>query len=154
MSFTGKSDSYLAVTLENNGFFPDLSLGDLQKLYRIPAEYQQEKVEHHLRLAMLDTNDDLAEQQASWQAEGHATLAAVSDESLGGKKVLVEHYQRAVFCRATANLFGEFATVTRREIGENQAKESDGTAQMYRAQADRALRYLLGKATTITVELI
>ncbi|MCX2834464.1 head completion/stabilization protein [Microbulbifer thermotolerans] len=154
MSFTGKTDSYLNSTLENNGFFPDLSLGDLQRLYRIPAEYSKEKVEHHLRLAMLDTNDDLAERQAAWQAEGHNTLAEVSDERLGGKPVLVEHYQRAVFCRATANLFGEFATVTRREIGENQAKEGEGIAKMYRAQADRALRYLLGRKTTITAELI
>lgn len=154
MSFTGKPDSYLDSTLENNGFFPDLSLGDLQRLYRVPAEYAKEKVEHHLRLAMLDTNDDLADRQAAWQAEGHDTLAAVNDETLGGNNVLAEHYQRAVFCRATANLLGEFATFTRREIGENQAKESDSTAKMYRAQADRALRYLRGRKTTITAELI
>lgn len=154
MSFTGKTDSYLEITLENNGFFPDLSLGNFQRLYRVPTEYHQEKVEHHLRLAMLDTNEDLFDQQDAWMTDGHATLGAVSAETLGGENVLVEQYRRAVFCRATANLFGEFATVTRREIGENQAKESDSTAKMYRAQADRALRHLQGRKTTITAELI
>ncbi|WP_444894920.1 head completion/stabilization protein [Microbulbifer sp. SSSA005] len=154
MSFTGKSETYLETTLENNGFFPDLSLGDLQRLYRVPTEYHQEKVEHHLRLAMLDVNDDLCEQQTAWQSEGHATLAAVSDKTIGGNNILEEQYRRAVFCKTTATLFQEFATINRREVGENQAKESESTAQQYQAQADRALRSLRGVTTNITVELL
>jgi hypothetical protein len=154
MSFTGKSESYLQTILENNGFFPALSLGDLQRLYRVPAEYHQEKVEHHLRLAMLDVNDDLLEKQEAWQTEGHENLANVSDKTIGGENILVEHYRRAVFCRATASLFQEFTTINRREVGEHQAKESDSTAQQYQAQADRALRSLRGVKTNITVELL
>ncbi|WP_299594329.1 head completion/stabilization protein [uncultured Microbulbifer sp.] len=154
MSFTGKTDSYLESTIENNGFFPDLSLGNFQRLYRVPAEYHQEKVEHHLRLAMLDVNSDLFDQQDAWMTDGHATLGAVSAETIGGESVLEEQYRRAVFCRATANLFGEFATIYRREVGDSQAKESESTAQMYRSQADRALRHLQGTKTNITAELL
>lgn len=154
MSFTGKPTNFLETTIVNDGFFPNLLLGDFQRLYRVPAEYQQEKVEHLLRISMWDTNDDLAFQKNAWRTEGHDTLNAVPQETLGDKKALVEHYQRTVFARATATAFGEFATITRREIGESQAKESDNTAQMYRAQADRALRYLKGLKSTITVELL
>lgn len=154
MSFTGKPTTFLETTLENNGFFPDVILGDFQRLYRVPAEYQQEKVEHLLRVSMQDVNDELFDQQDAWQTEGHATLAEVRSETLGGKNILVEQYQRAVFARATATAFQQFATITRREIGDNQAKESDSTAQLYLAEANRALRHLKGIKTNITVELL
>lgn len=154
MSFTGKPTNYLQTSVKNNGFFPDLSLGDFQKLYRVPAEYQQEKVEHLLRLAMLDVNGELADQEETWKAAGHTTLADVPGEMLGTVSAKVEQYQRAVFSSACAKAFEQFATITRREIGENQAKESEQTADLYLTESNRAVRYLKQIQTKITVELL
>lgn len=154
VSFSGKSDHYLTTTLENNGFFPDLVLGDLQRMYRVPAEYDQAKVEHLLRLAMIDVNDSLAEQQDTWQRAGLSTLAEVPAPIIGGKHALLVQYQRAVFALVTAMAFRQFATVTRREVGEHQAKESPQTEQLYRAESDQALRRLRGITTNITAELL
>ncbi|WP_444901703.1 head completion/stabilization protein [Microbulbifer sp. SSSA007] len=154
MSFTGRPNTYLEAVIENNGFFPDITLGDFQKMYGVPADIMQEKTEHLLRLSILDVNDSLIDEQAAWQAAGHATLEAVPAQKIGGKSRLIIQYQRAVFAQATAMAFRQSATITRREIGENKAAESLETEQMYRAQSDKAIRKLRGIETNITVELI
>jgi hypothetical protein len=154
MSFTGRPTSYLETVIANDGFFPDLSLGDFQKMYGTPADIMQEKAEHLLRLAVIDVNDRLAVEQNIWQAGNHATLAEIPAQQIGGKSRLVIQYQRAVFSLATAMAFRQYATVTRREIGEHKAAESLDTEQMYRAESDRAIRNLRGIDTNITVELI
>ncbi|MCO1337288.1 head completion/stabilization protein, partial [Microbulbifer sp. OS29] len=59
-----------------------------------------------------------------------------------------------VFALATAMAFRQFATVTRREVGEHQAAQSLETEQMYRAESDRAVRRLRGISTNITAEII
>ncbi|WHI45030.1 head completion/stabilization protein [Microbulbifer sp. VAAF005] len=154
MSFTGRSASYLETVLQNSGFFPDISLGDYQKMYSAPASLMQEKVEHLLRLAMIEINEGLEDQQALWEEEGYSTLAEVPAKLVGGKSRLLVHYQRAVFSLATAMAFREFPTVARREVGEHQAAQSLDTEQMYRAESDRAARRLRGISTNITAEII
>ncbi|WP_299940132.1 head completion/stabilization protein [uncultured Microbulbifer sp.] len=154
MSFTGRPTTYLETVIENNGFFPDLSLGDFQKMYGIPAEVIQEKAEHLLRVSIIDVNDSLLDQQNAWQAAGHVTLEAVPAQQIGGKSRLLIQYQRAAFALATAMAFRQYATVTRREIGEHKVAESLDTEQMYRAESNRALRNLRGIDTNITAELI
>lgn len=154
MSFTGKPDAFIEATLVNNGFFPDISLGEFQRLYRVPAEYTQELVEHHLRLAITDCNDALASQQALWIEGGAATLADVSDRNIGGKAVMVMQYNRAVFCRAMGLLVRAFTSLNRRVEAENLAKEGPDISQDYFAQSKHAIRRMLGVAENITVELI
>lgn len=154
MSFTGKPDAYLEATLLNDGFFPDISLGDFQRLYRVPAEYTQELVEHHLRLAITDCNDALAAQKVLWLEAGSATLAAVDTRAIGGKDVMVMQYNRAVFCRAMGLLVRAFTSLNRKAEAENLAKEGLDVSQDYFAQSKHAIRRLLGVPENITVELI
>ncbi|WP_020410999.1 head completion/stabilization protein [Hahella ganghwensis] len=154
MSFTGKTHSFLNVTLSNDGFFPDLSLGDFQRVYRIPAEYHADMVKEHLRLAMVAINVSLAERKDEWISGGFESLAAVSDQELDGQKLLVMHYQQAVYCRAKASLLQAFATMNRRESAENLAKEAPETEQKYLSLSVRAVRRLLGQATGITAVLL
>jgi len=43
MSFSGKPTTVVDQTIENNGFWPDLSLAEYQKAYRLPGEYLSER---------------------------------------------------------------------------------------------------------------
>ena len=154
MSFTGKPDTYLNSVIVNDGFFPNISLGELQRFYRVPAEYRQEVVEHHTRLAVSDCNAQLAVRKAEWLELGNNTLEQVNTAEIGGQVALVEQYKRAVFCRAVGLLLMAFATINRREQAENLAKESDDTNQYFLAQSGRAIRRLLGLTENVSVELL
>ena len=39
MSFSGNPSKYSEQQIENDGFWPDLSLPEFQKAYRLPGEY-------------------------------------------------------------------------------------------------------------------
>jgi hypothetical protein len=154
LSFTGKSQTFLDTTLVNDGFFPDLNLGELQKVYRIPAEYQQEMIEQKLRVAMSDCNQMLAVRKAEWIGVGINALVDLEWGDIGGKPVAVDQYKSAVYCRTKGLLLMEFATTNRREAAENEAKESDETFQYYLAQSGRHVRRLMGLTENVSVELL
>lgn len=154
MSFTGKPENFLEAILENDGFFPDVNLGDFQRLYRVPVEYKRELVEHHLRLAIIDCNSALTARKAEWVGAGATRLDEVAGVTIGGQHELVIHYYRAVFCRAMGLLVQAFMTLNRRAEAENLAKESLDTNQDYFAQSKHAVRRLLGISQNITVDLI
>lgn len=156
MSFvgSGRTETFLNSTIKNDGFFPDLKLGDFQLVYRVPGEYKQELIEEHLRIAMGDCNLMLAEKVQEWVLNGAVTLADTTDVFVGGKNVKVMQYERAVFCRAMALLVRAFATLNRRTEAENLAKEGESTKDDYFTQANRAIRRLLGQPENITAELL
>lgn len=154
MSFTGKSDTFLAIEIANDGFYPDIKLGELQRFYRVPAEYKQDVIEHHTRLAISDCNAQLAVKKAEWIAQGHTMLEQVDTGMIAREFANVEQYKRAVFCRTVGLLVMAFATLNRREVAENQAKESDETIQYFLAQSGRAIRRLLGLTENVSVELL
>jgi hypothetical protein len=154
MSFTGKSETFLNTEITNDGFYPDINLGELQRFYRVPAEYKQDVIEHHTRLAISDCNAQLAVKKAEWNIQGFTMLEQVSSAEIGGQLERVEQYKRAVFCRAVGLMVMAFATLNRREVAENQAKESDDTIQYFLAQSGRAIRRLLGLTENVSVELL
>lgn len=154
MSFTGKSEVFLNTQIDNDGFFPDLNLGDLQRVYRIPTEYTPQMIETHLRLAMSDCNSQLAVKRFEWKELGFNSLQAVADQEVGIDVMFVEQYKRAVYMRAKGLLLGQFATMNRREQAENLAKESDETYQECLAHSGRAIRRLLGLTENISVALL
>lgn len=154
MSFTGKPDTFLAIEITNDGFYPDIKLGELQRFYRVPTEYKQDVIEHHTRLAISDCNAQLAVRKAEWIAQGNTMLEQVSSATVGGELAHVEQYKRAVFCRALGLLLMAFATMNRREQAENLAKESEDTHQYFLAQSGRAIRRLLGLTENVSVELL
>lgn len=153
-SFTGKPEAFLNTEITNDGFYPDIKLGELQRFYRVPAEYKQEVIEHHTRLAISDCNEQLAAKKAEWIAQGYDTLAMTSALEVGDVLTNIEQYKRAVFCRTVGLLVMAFATLNRREVAENQAKESDDTIQYFLAQSGRAIRRLLGLTENVSVELL
>ena len=50
MSFSGRDDSFNDRTIANDGFFPDVSLGEFQKLHRVPSNIADDAVERRADL--------------------------------------------------------------------------------------------------------
>lgn len=153
-SFTGKTSTFLNLEITNDGFYPDIKLGELQRFYRVPTEHKNDVIEHHIRLAISDCNHQLAVQKAKWRAQGFTMLEQVDAAMIGDELANVEQYKRAVFCRTVGLLVMAFATMNRREVAENQAKESEDTIQYFLAQSGRAIRRLLGLTENVSVELL
>ena len=141
-SFTGKTNAELAITIAGDGFYPNLSLGDFQRDYRVPAEYQADMVANELELSAANIADLLAEQRTTWALVPYASLAAA--ETGEGRDLIVWYY-RAVYSAAKAALLRQFVTMAQRAAANNQAKENPGTQTYYRAQSHRAVRKILGK---------
>ncbi|ANC00649.1 head protein [Pseudomonas putida] len=152
MSFSGKSATVVEQTIENNGFWPDLSLAEYQKAYRLPGEYLSEVLVTQLELAMAEVNQDLRKLANSWKSLGITEVATADPLLLEERAFKVKLYKRAVYCRAKATALTDYATVTRREIAENTGKEAPERADQYLAFSQQAIRALQGRSR-ITVSL-
>lgn len=122
MSFSGKPTTFVEQTIENDDFWPDLSVSEFQKEQRLPAEYLVELLVDALDTAMVEVNTDLAKCKARWQGDGIARVESADSTLLPAFQVKL--YKRAVYCRAKGNLLPQFTTVTRRESAENTGKEA------------------------------
>ncbi|WP_032681196.1 head completion/stabilization protein, partial [Pseudomonas syringae] len=67
MSFSGRSGIFVEQSVLNDGFWPDLSIAEFQKGYRLPAEYLVDLLVADLTTAMVEVNADLAKLKARWQ---------------------------------------------------------------------------------------
>ena len=142
MSFNALPDDYSNLKLEASGFWPELEVAELQKIYRLPAEYTGELLVNHLRLARSWAVRLLAAWAAGKQAEGFAAIADVPFAGLPGEALNI--FKEAVFCQAKALMLAQFATVDRREAAKNEAKEAPESADVFFARANNAIADLLG----------
>ncbi|NWB99076.1 head completion/stabilization protein [Pseudomonas gingeri] len=145
MSFSGKPTTFVEQTIENDGFWPDLSLSEFQKAYRLPAEYLVEMLGDDLTTAMIEVNTDLAKCKARWQAAGISNVESADSQLLPERAFKAKTYKRAVYCRTKASLLTQFATVTRRESAENTGKEAPERAETFLAFSQQAVRSLQGR---------
>ena len=153
MSFSGKPTTFVELTIENDGFWPDLSVSEFQKEQRLPAEYLLELLADALNTAMVEVNTDLAKCKSRWQANGVARVESADSTLLPERSFKVKLYKRAVYCRAKGNLLPQFATVTRRESAENTGKEAPERAETFLAFSQQAVRALQGRGR-ITAALL
>jgi len=156
MSFSGKPTTLVDQVIENDGFWPNLSVAEFQKGYRLPAEYLGEMLAADLTTAMIEVNTDLATVSATLQAVDVSNLEAAAGfttpaEIAYAHKVML--YKRAVYCRAKASLLTQFATVNRRESAENIGKELPERGETFLAFSQAAVRSLQGRGR-ITATLL
>ena len=152
MSFSGNPTKFANQAIGNDGFWPELSIAEFQKAYRLPGEYLVELLAAELVTAMVEVNTDLAKRKALWQAAGvsiDVTDSAVRSEGF----FRAELYRRAVYCRAKASLLTQFATVNRREAAENVGKELPERSETFLAFSQAAVRSLQGRGR-ITAALL
>ena len=148
MSFSGKPTTFVDQAIENDGFWPDLSMAEFQKGYRLPAEYLVELLVTDLNTSMIEVNTDLNTVKSMLQASGVSNLVAaagVANPAEWGFAYKIALYKRAVYSRAKASLLTQFATVTRRESAENTGKEAPERAETFLSFSQQAVRSLQGR---------
>ncbi|MDF5893457.1 head completion/stabilization protein [Pseudomonas syringae pv. syringae] len=153
MSFSGKPTTFVEQTVENDGFWPDLSVSEFQKGYRLPAEYLVEMLAADLIMAMVEVNTDLAKLKARWQGAGVSNVESADTTVLPERTFQAATYKRAVYSRAKASLLTQFATVNRRESAENVGKELPERSETFLAFSQAAVRSLQGRGR-ITAALL
>jgi len=156
MSFSGKPTTVVDQTIENNGFWPDLSLAEYQKAYRLPGEYLSETLATQLVVAVSEVNADLARVEAVLRDAGVSNLGAAADPMTvqgWGYASKVALYKRAVYCRAKATALTDFATINRREAAENLGKEAPERTETFLAYSQQAIRTLQGRGRITAVLL-
>lgn len=153
-SFTGRDNSFLTTEISNDGFWPDLSLGELQRIYRVPTSSPVETITHQLTLAMVDVNRQLNDLKIHWQKSGFTTLSEVEDSPLYAPQKPTTLYKTAVFMWCKAELLEDFETFTRRDIASNIAEQKPEVFAECKANARRAINLLLGRNASLSVELL
>jgi hypothetical protein len=148
MSFTGFSDDIdPSIIVANADFWPDINLAQFQSGYRLPGEYRQEVLQTRLQLAMIWANGQLGDWKIEQEALGFVDLDAVTgNESadLGAEKRLNLLYVRAVSCHAKAILLADYQTMMRKSDAQNDAKESEDTADRWHHMATNAINDIKG----------
>ncbi|MFV0925423.1 head completion/stabilization protein [Pseudomonas palmensis] len=155
-SFSGKPTTLVDQKIENNGFWPDLSVSEFQKSYRLPAEYLVDLLVTHLVMAMAEVNTDLARVEDTLRAAGVSNLQAMAGVSTPGGwaySFKLEQYKRAVYCRAKSTALTDFPTVVRRDSAENTGKEAPERGETFLAFSQQAVRALQGRSR-ITAALL
>ncbi|KAF2393139.1 head completion/stabilization protein [Pseudomonas frederiksbergensis] len=155
-SFSGKPTTFVEQAIENDGFWPNLSVAELQKGYRLPAEYLVDMLVTELTTAMIEVNADLATVKSVLLVAGVSNLEAVAGaatpvEWAYAYKVML--YKRAVYTRAKSSLLTQFATVNRRESAENVGKELPERGETFLGFSQQAVRSLQGRGR-ITAALL
>lgn len=158
MSFTGKPQLTTNAPIANDGFWPDLVVGDLVEKYRIPSEYDDGVIETGLKLAMVRVNKKLAgvKTQAvtpnlecgeivNLQPKTSllAWVGSYGDGStIDGEPTGIFMYKHAVYCTAKAFLLLQFNTLNRRPQAENMKKEGMDMEQYWLDQAQSGISWL------------
>lgn len=151
--FSGKPTTFVDQAVQNDGFWPDLSVSEFQKAYRLPAEYLVELLDAELTTAMIEVNTDLAAQKARWQGAGVSSVESADTTVLPERTFKAKLYKRAVYCRAKASLLTQFATVTRRDSAENTGKDLPERSDTFLAFSQQAVRAIQGRGR-ITAKLL
>lgn len=142
MSLTGKPQLTQSTTIGNDGFWPDLSLGEFMSHYRIPPEYADQTIRNGITLSMIHVNDILTPVETAINDLGFIEFEAYLDAEpadIADEHPLAVHYRHAVCARAKAFLLQQFNSMNRRENAENAAKEAPDTEQWWLDQSESAI---------------
>lgn len=149
--FSGTPIDYQDAPLENDGFWPDLSLEEFQRQRSIPPDIDAGTVGQALLTAAGEVNSQLASVRDGLTGQGIEAASAAPGIRMEGVNLLCGQYKKAVFARAKADLMGEFATIGRREThpGQESAETRDGLL----AEASFVIRAIKG-LPRVTVRMI
>lgn len=154
MGFSGNPTSSAAQRqIENDGFWPDLDLGEFQRIHRLPTDRLVDLQVTELHLAMGDVNADVAKKKAQWQAAGVSDVESADSTVLPERTYIAALYRQAVYYRAKAQLLPQFATATRRETAENTGREAPESAEFLLARSQQVVRALQGRGRLTAVLL-
>ena len=144
--FTGSSDAHYQDTeITNDGFWPNLNVGDFEKRRGIPAAQDPERITISLVNAMAEVNRALIQLKTQYLEQGYGSAADVPVTPIvNGKNRLVIQYESAVNSRAKADLLPDIATVHTKDKGDHLADRSTDTRDDLMAESQRVIRNMLG----------
>lgn len=141
--------------ITNNGFYPNVVVGELTKSLAIETPYANNTALLHssIELAISDVNNELATHRAhAW--DGYTTLAEVPSDQLNGNSQLITLYLKAVGCFTKADcLISRLGETHRDQAAQRQQAASDNQ-EYWQAQGVKYTRQLMQLSPTATVELI
>jgi hypothetical protein len=143
-----------APTLQNDGWFPDVSLRDFRLRRQIDDSHADERLIDVLQQAMAQVNDELENWQCS-HALLYSDLHKVPSAQLGGCSTKVLAYHRAVYSTAQAILNHRYWAVAD-SVGKLKANISSNrdslieSADEYQRERWEALQQLRGEPRTLT----
>ncbi|MHB2063494.1 head completion/stabilization protein [Serratia marcescens] len=141
-SISGRPIDYQQDVIANGEpFWPDLNLGEFQKLRTLPANLPADTAGLAVLAAIAEVNATCASVASFWTGKGHARAADVPGARMNDETQLTAQYKKAVYARAKADLLGELATIGRRESHPGQ--ESDETRAILLAEAAMVMRNML-----------
>ncbi|GEK13228.1 head completion/stabilization protein [Aliivibrio fischeri] len=149
---TKSLDSPIEDIIQNEPFWPTISINDFVKACRIPPVYNAEQSRNMLIMTMAGVNVDLTGFQQTAESDGYTSLDEM-DNKLRKNKALISLYKEAIYQRAKAGLLVHFATLNQKPEAENLAKESKETHEALMTNSQRAIRTILGM-TMVTVRLL
>ena len=148
MSLTGKPSLTTSSFFTNDGFWPDLNLGELMDRYRIPAEYADDTIQWGLTLAVVNVNLELEAVKFALIDLGYTTAEAYINahpKPLNDSDAFLIQYTMAVFSYAKAYLLQQFNSMNRRANAENAAKEAPETERYWLDQSAKAIAQLFAR---------
>ncbi|YCO01547.1 head completion/stabilization protein [Vibrio sp. VNB-15] len=146
--FDGKpATTYQTTEITNDGFWPNLTVGEFEKRRGIPSQLDADAVAVSLAAAVSQINIELALVKARYEAEGFMTALDIpSLPEVLGKNSLVVLYEKAVFARAKADMVAEFASVTTKEAGNRIAEKERELTDRLMAESQQHIRALCGSS--------
>ena len=102
--FNGRSTTQTEEQIENNGFWPDISIDEFQRQRAIPLQIPQEMVTAALIAAMHGLALDLAEVEQAYKQQGISCTEDIYASLINGENSVQALYKKAVFARAKADL--------------------------------------------------
>ncbi|MBU9155073.1 head completion/stabilization protein [Burkholderia gladioli] len=141
-----------ADTIENNGFFPDVSIAALRAGTKLDGTVNFDRI----RAAAVDAMRSVNAELVTWRAEkaaGYDKLAAIPADRIGGDSVLVSLYLRAVYNLAHADVTERYRDFDATKSGGQEAERLEETICTARRNARWALNDLRGIPRS-TIELI
>jgi hypothetical protein len=155
MSLTGKPDLTTLVTVTNDGFWPDLSLGDLMSKYRIPPEYDDNVIKTGVMLAIVRVNSLLTPVKLAVLAMPYQTfveyVAARQPYAVDGAAVLQLYYENAVSARAKAVLLKQFNSLNRKPGADNN--EGEDGEQYWLDESQTSIKALFNAVLPLDVSV-
>lgn len=142
--FNGRETTYSQETVENNGFFGSVNVGDFQKQRSIPLQISLEMTKAVLVYAVQTVERNLAMVADKYRKQGIRHAEDIMDSPfINGKNYQQVLFEKAVFARAKAELLPEFATLSARDLHEKRDLVKEQKSLL--TEAVQAIRELKGK---------
>lgn len=141
------------VTVENDGWFPNISLDAVRKAERITDTITVDRLKWAVVNAMLTVNSDLDAWRLAHIEAGHNSLAVVPSVAIAGESRLMQLYRRSVYSLAHADLIERYPDYSMTLKSADRSSDLASAGDDHYRNGRWAVRDLLGVGRT-TVELI